>query len=101
MNEIIPGQLKRAIESRLGGSATFIQSVPVDERYDSMPVWRGVVHIFDLTGPKAPRAYAWASPGVNDKTRFYAVLHSGTVTGPTEAVRAAVLVERRGQIADP
>ena len=89
-------QLKRAVESQHGGTATLVQSVPVNERHDGKPVWQGVVHVFDLAGhPKAKRAYAWSNEREGGKRRFYAVLHMGPVTGPVEAVRAAIVAERR------
>ena len=53
------------------------------------------VAIFDLAGhPMARRAYAWSSPieGTPNR-RFHAVLHMGSVTGPTEAVRAAIVAD--------
>ncbi len=88
--------LKEAVESQHGGIATLVQSVPVDERHNGEPVWQGVVHVFDLVGhPKAKRAYAWSYDLPSGKRRFYAVLHMGGITGPVEAVRAAIVAERR------
>ncbi len=89
--------LKRAVESMHHCKATLAQSVPVRERHGDVTVWEGVVHVFDLTGhPKATRAYAWSSPiEGSDKRRFFAVLHLPPVTSPVEAVRAAIMVERR------
>ena len=96
MAEVNPAELKRAVEAQHGGTATLVQSVPIDERHDGKPVWQGVVHVFDLVGhPKAKRAYAWSSERDDGKRRFYAVLHVGPVTGPVEAVRAAIVAERR------
>jgi hypothetical protein len=61
MTEVISDELKRAVESQHGGTATLAQSVPVRESFDGKPVWEGVVHVFDLTGhSKATRAYAWS-----------------------------------------
>jgi hypothetical protein len=62
-------------------------------------VWNGTVHIFDLVGhPKAKRAYAWSSPiEGSTKRRFFAVLGMGPIMGPVEAVRAAIVAERRRQ----
>lgn len=97
MEEASTDQLKRAVESQHGGRATLAQSVPVKETFDGKTVWEGVVHVFDLSGhPKAKRAYAWSSERDGGKRRFYAVLHIGPVTGPVEAVRAAVVAEHRG-----
>jgi hypothetical protein len=61
--------------------------------------WEGVVHVFNLEGhPKATRAYAWSSPlEGSDRRRFYAVLHLGgiRIRSPLDAVRAAIVAERR------
>ena len=56
-----------------------------------------MVHVFDLTGrPTATRAYAWASPVEGSgKRRFFAVLHTDRINSPLEAVRAAIVAERR------
>ena len=98
MSEVSPDELKRAVESQHGGIATFVQSVPVDERHYGKPVWQGVVHVFDLAGhPKAKRAYAWSYERDDGKRRFFAVLHLGPVTGPVEAVRAAVVADQRSK----
>ena len=63
MREVECDVLRRAVESQHGGTAIFIQSVPVSETHNDKTVWEGVVHVFDLAGhPKATRAYAWSSP---------------------------------------
>lgn len=97
MIEIGADQLKQAIETQHGGTATLAQSVPVDERYDGKTVWRGTVHVFDLAGhPKATRAYAWSSPiEGSTKRRLFAVLHIGPIKSPVDAVRAAIVAEQR------
>jgi hypothetical protein len=96
MTEVAPDELKRAVEAQHGGTATLVQSVPIDERHDGKPVWQGVVHVFDIVGnPLGKRAYAWSSERDDGKRRFYAVLHMGPVTGPVEAVRAAIVAERK------
>jgi hypothetical protein len=97
MAEVEVSQLKRAVEAQHGCTATFLQSVPVKETFDGKTVWDGVIHVFAVHGhPKATRAYAWSSPiEGSDKRRFFAVLHQGPVTGPKEAVRAAIVAESR------
>lgn len=67
------------------------------EAFEGKPVWEGVVHVFDLAeNPKANRAYAWSSPiEGSDKRRFFAVLHMGGIKSPQDAVRAAIVAERR------
>jgi hypothetical protein len=99
MGEVDIGQLKRTVESQYGGTATLAQSVPVKEVFDGKTVWEGVVHVFELDGhPRATRAYAWSSPVEGGaKRRFFAVLHLGAITGPVEAVRAAIVAEHRSK----
>lgn len=89
--------LAASIQGLHGGRATFVQSVPVRETFDGAPAWEGVVHVFNLTGnPNATRAYAWSSPVEgSDRRRFFAVLHTGAITSPVEAVRAAIVAEHR------
>ena len=99
MTDFSDQQLKHAVESQHGGTATFVQSVPVHETHDGETVWNGAVQVFDLAGhPKATRAYAWSSPIEGSaKRRFFAVLHTGPITGPVEAVRAAIVAEARAK----
>jgi hypothetical protein len=90
-------QLRKAVETQHGGVAKLVQSVPVHETFRGQSVWDGVVHVFDLTDhPNATRAYAWSSPVEgSDKRRFFAVLHTGPIKSPTDAVRAAIVAEHR------
>lgn len=99
MIEVSTDQLRHAVESQHGGTATLTQSVPVKEVFDGKTDCEGVVHVFDLAGhPKATRAYAWSSPiEGSSKRRFFAVLHLGAITGPAEAVRAAIVQEHRAK----
>ena len=90
--------LRRAIELQHGGVATLRQSVPIAETFKGYPVWEGTVHVFDLEGhPTAKRAYAWSSPiEGSEKRRFFTVTrHVPPVTSPVEAVRAAIVAERK------
>src|SRR5258708_35103829 len=97
MAEVEADQLKEAVESMHGGTATLAQSVPVRETFEGKAVWEGVVHVFDLAGhPTATRAYAWSSPIEGSaKRRFFAVLHTARISSPLEAVRAAIAAEHR------
>ena len=99
MTEVSPNQLRRAVQEQHGGKPTLAGIEWVDERHEGKPVWQGMVHVFDLADhPMATRAYAWSSPiEGSDKRRFYAFLHVGPVTGPQEAVRAAIVAESRGK----
>jgi hypothetical protein len=96
MPEISPDQLKQAVESQHGGTATFVQSVPVHETHKGETVWNGAVAVFDLSGnPKANRAYAWSYELPDGKRRFFAVLAAGYITSPAKAVQAAIVAEAR------
>jgi hypothetical protein len=98
MIDVDAKQLKQAVESQHGCTATLAQSVPVKETFGGKTVWEGIVHVFKISGhPKANQAYAWSSPiEGSDKCRFFAVLHLPPVTSPVEAVRAAIVAEQRG-----
>lgn len=89
--------LKAAVEGMHGGTATFVQAVPVREEFEGALVWEGVVHVFDLAGhPGASRAYAWSSPvDGSDKRRIFAVLQVPPIDSPVAAVRAAIVAEAR------
>ncbi len=98
MTEDSPSELKKAVESQHGGTATIVQAVPVREVHAQEIVWDGVVHIFDLADhPYANRAYAWSYERDDGKRRFFAVLHTPQITGPREAVRAAIVAEARAK----
>ena len=97
MMDVDAKELKKAVESQHGCTATLAQSVPVKETFGGKTVWEGIVHIFKLTGhPTAKQAYAWSSPiEGSDKRRLFAVLHVPPITSPVEALRAAIVAEQR------
>jgi hypothetical protein len=92
-------QLKQAVESRHGGKATFVQCVPVHEKHGDHTVWEGGVSVFNLRGSSsgAFRAYAWSHELPNGEQQFFAILHSPQTVGPMEAVRAAMLADRKAK----
>ena len=92
MNDATAEQLKRVIETQHHATAVFARSVRVLRAHDNKRMWDGVVHIFNLQNhPKAKKAYAWSVPvDGRNQPRYFAVLHSATVTCPADAVRAAV-----------
>lgn len=95
MTDISTDKFQHAVESRHGGKATLVQSVPVDSYVQGQPVWLGTVHIFDLKRhPTAKRAYAWASSieGGNED-RFFTALHAPPIISPALAVRAAMVAD--------
>lgn len=98
-DEVAASELKRAVESQHGCTATLAQSVPVHESFGGKTVWEGLVHVFRIQGhPKATTAYAWSSPfDGSDKRRFFAVLHVPPIKSPVDAVRAAIVAEQRAK----
>lgn len=99
MLEVSPDQLKQTVQSQHGGTATFVQSVPVNETHKGQEVWNGAVQVYDLADSPsgATRAYAWSYGLPDGKRRFIAVLQTGPITGPKEAVRAAIVAEARSK----
>ena len=97
MTEASTSSLKEAVESQHGGTATLVQSVPIHEEHNGETAWDGTVHVFDLRDSPsgATRAYAWSYERPDGKRRFFAVLHVGPITGPREAVRAAIVAEQK------
>jgi hypothetical protein len=98
MSDVPIPELKKAIESQHGGTAAYVQSVPIHEEHNGETVWDGTVGVFDLAGhPSAKRAYAWSYELPDGKRRFFAVLHMPPIMSPREAVRAAIVAEQRGK----
>lgn len=89
--------LKSAVEGMHGGTATFVQAVPVREEFNGETVWEGVVHIFEVNLQGITKqAYAWSSPiEGTEKRRFFAVLKVPPINSPVDAVRAAIVAEHR------
>jgi hypothetical protein len=99
MTEVSLDQLKQAVESQHGGTATFVQAVPVLETHNGETVWDGVVHVFDLKGHPdgAFRAYAWSYEIGDGRRMFFAVQHTPQIDGPRKAVQAAIVAEARAK----
>lgn len=97
MSEVAPTELQKAVESQHGGKATYVQSVPIKETHGGETVWEGTVAVFDLADhPKAKRAYTWSYPTKEGRRMFFTVLHVPPITGPRDAVRAAIVAEGKG-----
>jgi hypothetical protein len=86
-------QLQKAIEGMHRCSARLVRSVPVKETHEGAAGVGWHRARLDLAGhPAATRIYAWSSPivGTPDQRQFFAVLHQGQVTSPTDAARAVI-----------
>ncbi len=93
-------RLQVAIQHLHNCGAVWRESVPVHEVFRGKTVWRGDVEVFDITGhPKAVHCYAWSHPDGpgNRNERFVAALAIPPVTGPQEAVKAAIVARIRGK----
>lgn len=87
MNEPPISTFKDAIRATHGAEAELVARVAVHERFQGATMWRGEVFVFDLQGhPTASRCYAW-----QDGSQITAVLHTGPVDSPANAVRASFL----------
>jgi hypothetical protein len=97
VGEISTDQLKKAVESRHGCKATFVQSVPVHERQGDHTVWSGQVSVFDLrfSTSGAFRAYAWWRELPDGEAQLFTILHSPETISPAQAVRSAILADTK------
>lgn len=92
--------LQKAILDLHGCVAVHVGSEAVRETFHGETVWQGVVEVFEITGhPKAKRCYAWshAESGSKLGRRYVAVLELPPVFSPVEAVRAAVVQEKKAR----
>lgn len=86
------------IENLHGCKPTYVETVPVIERFQGQTIWEGDVEVFDLEGhPKADRVYAWSHlAGDNDEQkRYVTVLHLPPIDSPQTAVKIAIVQEYR------
>lgn len=84
-------ELRAAVEKQHGVRATLSHVAHVHDVRGRRTVWDGPVHVFDLDGhPTAKRAYAWSRAAESGGTRFFAMLQTGDVTSPADAVRKAM-----------
>ena len=99
MSEASIIQLKQTVESQHGGTATFVQSVPVREKLRGRAAFSGTVAIFDLKNSPsgATRAFAWEQDRPDGSKRYVAILQMDGITGPVDAVRAAIVVDARAR----
>ncbi len=99
MREVDAQQLRAAVEHQHGVSPILREIVPVAEEFGGRAVWQGVVHVFQLEGhPTASVCYAWSSPiEGSDRRRFYAVLGIPPINSAADAVRAAIVADRKAE----
>jgi len=85
--------LKLAIRRLHNCEASYIEEVPIIEKFGKKTVWQGTVHVFKITGhPQSNTCYAWSSPiEGSTKRRYYSVLEIPPIDSPEKAVRAAIV----------
>lgn len=91
-------ELQQVIHKLHGVHSTYVQSVPVTEKFQGKVVWDGIVEVFQLHGhPKATHAYAWSHETDDPKQpkRTVAVLKIPPAVSPETAVRVAIMQELR------
>jgi hypothetical protein len=89
-------ELRDVIRRLHGVESERVESVPVQETFRGMTVWKGIVEVFDLKNhPTAFRIYAWAHD-TDDPTnprRHVTVLHTHPIKSAEDAVKAAIVQE--------
>ena len=90
-------ELRDVIRRLHGVESRHLESVPIKETFQGRTVWEGIVEVFELVGhPKAPKVYVWTYETDNPKKpKHVTVLHTGPITSPILAVRAAIVQEFR------
>ena len=87
---------REAIRENFGCDASFVEAVPVTQRFRNELIWEGLVHVYELKShPTAERCYAWAEmfAAFWPNQRVYTVLGTDVIDTPLKAVQAN-LVER-------
>ena len=70
--------------------ALYVRSVPINEEFEGITAWQGIVDVFNLVGhPNAKRCYAWTYKERRE-TKFTAVLEIPPIDSAESAVRAAI-----------
>jgi len=90
-------ELKKAIAALHGGSALWLETVPVKEVFRGEVAWEGAVEVFGLSGhPTANRCFAWGVRRDDDKGyEVTAVLAVPPILTPQAAVKAAIAAYAR------
>lgn len=92
--------LKLAIKRLHNCETSYIEEVPLIEKFGNKTVWQGIVCVFKIMGnPQADTCYAWSSAIEGSmKRRYYAVLKIPPVDSPEKAVRAAIVRDYKQKI---
>ena len=90
-------RLQKAVKDLHGATATHLESVPIEERFQGAVVWSGIVEAFQIEGhPKAKRCYAWSSKD-GTKENFTTVLELPPVDSPRKAVQVSIASQQRSR----
>ncbi len=87
--------LQDAIRHLHGCESTYLDTVPIVERFQGRIAREGDVKTFALVDHPsgAPKAYAWSFPTKVGRRQFVAVLHAGPVVDARTAVQATIMAE--------
>ena len=89
-------ELQAAFLKLHGCEATYVETVPVVEKFQGQTIWQGDVEVFELEGhSKATRGYGWGHvTGERDQgRRYFTILELPPVDSPQTAVKAAIMSE--------
>lgn len=79
-----------------GCESTFVEVVPVVERFQGKIVWEGEVEVHDLVGhPHASQAYVWSFEDDEGEREHVAILGVGPIDSPLKAVQAYLVSLQR------
>lgn len=93
--------LADAIQKLHGCAATYVETVPVVERFQGQTVWEGKVEIFKLAGhPEATLCYAWGFEDDTGEMKAATVLALRPIQNAQRAVQAFIASTVKGNHAE-
>lgn len=93
--------LADAIHKLHGCAATYVETVPVEERFQGQMVWQGKVEVFELAGhPKAAFCYAWGFENDSGEMKAVTVLALPPIDSALRAVQAFIASTVKGNHAE-
>lgn len=93
--------LADAIQKLHDCAATYVETVPVVERFQGQTVWQGKVEVFELARPaKARFCYAWGFEDDSGVMKAVTVLSLPPIDSALKAVQAFVASTVKGNHAE-
>jgi len=93
--------LADAIQKLHGCAASYVETVPVTERFQDQIAWQGKVEVFQLAGhPKAGFCYAWGFEDDSEEMKAVTVLALPPVDTALKAVQVFIASTVKGNHAE-